>query len=464
MLKTSLKNFLVQSQLNKILRYLFAVFFLSYQSSYALNLISDAEIESGIKHIVSPIIKAANLNPDEVKIFIVLNPEVNAFAINGQSVFINTGLIKLFNDVNILKGVFAHEIGHVTGGHIVRTRQKIDELSSQTVITTLLGVAAIAGGAPEVGGALMGGGIHSLERSMLRFSRENEYSADQAAFKYLRLSQNSPEGLVKLLEYFNSQNLSVDKDKFKYMITHPLSSERLFAAKTQENWTLDSKRNHNDQLVYNRVYAKLNGFIDDPEFVINKSKVDVDEFSRDYELSIAYYRLNNFNKSMSILDGLIKKEPYNSYIYELKAQFLFEYGKLDEAIPVYEKALSLNKDDDLLRLELAVVLINSANKNGNIQSVDQYYKRAITLLKTVLISNPNNAWAYRNLSIAYGRIGDLGASNLMLAEEALLYEKLDQALKFANLANKYKLNKNLKLRVGDIIKSVRDIKEGSVNG
>ncbi|MEQ9116466.1 MAG: M48 family metalloprotease [Rickettsiales bacterium] len=424
----------------------------------ALSFITDAEIESGIKHIVTPIIKAARLNPDEVKIYIVLSPEVNAFAINGQSVFINTGLIKLFNDVDILKGVFAHEIGHVTGGHIVRRHQMLEQLSSQAIITTLLGMGAALGGAPDAGMAILGSGSHSLERSMLRFSRENEYSADQAAFKYLRESHNSPDGLVKVLDYFNSQNISVDKDKFKYMLTHPLSNERLFAAKSQKKWPVNDKRNKTDQLVYNRIYAKLHGFTDKPQFVIERKNTDLDEFSRKYELSIAYYRKNNFKKSISLLNELITREPYNSYIYELKAQFLFEYGMLDEAIPIYEKALSLNQNDDLLRLELAIVLINSANKNSEESHVRQYYLRAIDLLKTVVIENPRNAWAYRNLSIAYGRIGYYGSSNVMLAEEALLYQKYDDAMRFAKNAQKYKLNNNLKLRVGDIIKIVQDIK------
>lgn len=441
----------------KSLRILVTILFCTFfpvKHSLALNLVSDAEIEQGVRHLVSPIIRASGLNPNEVNIFIVLNDEVNAFAINRNTIFLNTGLIMLFNDANVVKGVFAHELGHVTGGHIIRREQKMDQLTTQSVVTTLLGVAAIAGGAGEAGGALIYGSGHGLERSMLRFTRENEYSADQAAFKYLRLSENSPEGLLKVLKYFDRKGSGVNEKEYQYMITHPLTKERIFAAMRLDPWKLDATRNQQDQLIFSRVYAKLHGFLDDPKLTIEKPLPSLDEFSKKYMDAIAYYRLNEFSKSLELLDNLIKQSPNDGYLYELKAQFLFELGRVKEAIPMYEKAVALDLSDDLIKLEYAVAMISVAERSNDKTLKNSYYRKAIKLLHIVVANQPNNAWAFRNLAIAYGRVGEIGASNLMLAEEALLYGKSDEAEEFVTIAKQKGLNNHLQLRAEDIIKSI----------
>jgi ABC-type Fe3+ transport system permease subunit len=76
---------------------------------------------------------------------------VNAFVYGGRNIFINTGLITLFNDPDVLKGVIAHELGHITGGHIARREEQIKRLFPQFVFTNLLGVAAMLGGSGEGG-------------------------------------------------------------------------------------------------------------------------------------------------------------------------------------------------------------------------------------------------------------------------------------------------------------------------
>ena len=434
---------------------IFVSFFISpTKDSNAFSLISDAEIESGIKHIVSPIIEAAGLQPKNVNIYILLNDEVNAFAVQGNNIFINTGLITLYNDANVVKGVFAHELGHVTGGHLVRRHQRMKELSTQSVVTTLLGVAAVVGGAGEAGVATVAGSMHSLERSMLRFTRENEYSADQAAFKYLERSKNSSEGLLKVMSYFESKNFSSDELKYRYMMTHPMTKERVYALKHLKPWKLDTKRNTKDQQIYSRIYAKLVGFLKDPKKILSSKKLDGDKFSKKYANAIAYYRLNDFDKSIREIDSLLKQEPNNGYLYELKAQFLFEYGRIKQAVPMYEKAMLLHSSDHLIKLEYAVALINVANKMQDNKEQRAYYHKAIKLLNVVLADQPNHAWAYRNLAIAYGRLGKIGASNLMLSEEALLNGDVGKAEFFVKIAQKKGLNKNLQLRADDIIKFI----------
>ncbi|MFT6386159.1 MAG: putative Zn-dependent protease, partial [Rickettsiales bacterium] len=103
----------------KIIIYLVvAAFLLSpFQGNCAgLSLIRDAEIEDFLHDITRPILKAANLNPKEIKIYIVNDSSLNAFVSGGQNIFINTGLITKYPDPNVLIGVIAHETGHISSG------------------------------------------------------------------------------------------------------------------------------------------------------------------------------------------------------------------------------------------------------------------------------------------------------------------------------------------------------------
>ncbi len=72
------------------------------------------------------------------------DPEINAFAIPGGFVLINSGLILATRNENELAGVLAHETAHVTQRHIVR--QLIDQ-SHEGLMATAAMLAAILLGA-----------------------------------------------------------------------------------------------------------------------------------------------------------------------------------------------------------------------------------------------------------------------------------------------------------------------------
>ena len=125
------------------------------QQGQRLNLIRDAEIENTIRTMVTPIWKAAGLDPSAVEIMIVQDSTLNAFVAGGQRIFINTGLMMRTERPNQLIGVLAHETGHIAGGHLARAQEEMEKLSTLQILEALLGAGAMAGGA--VGGGGVGG-------------------------------------------------------------------------------------------------------------------------------------------------------------------------------------------------------------------------------------------------------------------------------------------------------------------
>jgi predicted Zn-dependent protease len=123
----------------------------------AQSIIRDAEIEDTLRVYTDPLLRAANLNPDDVDIYIVNDPSLNAFVSSGQNIFVHTGLIMAADNPNELMGVLAHETGHIAGGHLARSREAMNQAMVPALISIGLGALAIAAGAPDAGVALISG-------------------------------------------------------------------------------------------------------------------------------------------------------------------------------------------------------------------------------------------------------------------------------------------------------------------
>ena len=111
------------------------------QSASAQSILRDAETEALFRDMTVPLIKAAGLDPKNVDIVLVNDPEINAFVAGGQAVYVNSGLIAAADHAEEVQGVFAHELGHIVGGHAVF--QNDGGYTNISILSLLLGVAAI---------------------------------------------------------------------------------------------------------------------------------------------------------------------------------------------------------------------------------------------------------------------------------------------------------------------------------
>ncbi len=87
--------------------------FATIQPAAAQSLLRDSETELLFRDLSRPLIQAAGLDPANVKIVLINDPEINAFVAGGQIVYIHTGLLMVADNANQLQGVIAHELGHI---------------------------------------------------------------------------------------------------------------------------------------------------------------------------------------------------------------------------------------------------------------------------------------------------------------------------------------------------------------
>lgn len=380
-----------------------------------LSLIRDAEIEDTIRRMATPLFTAAGLNPSSVSIHLVNDNSLNAFVADGQRMFVNTGLLMKTDNPGQVIGVIAHETGHISGGHLARFG-KASEISSATaLIATIIGAAAAIGsGRGDVAGAVIAGGNQAALRNFLSFTRSQESSADQAALSLLDATKQSARGLLEFMEVLEGQELLINASQDPYARTHPLSSERIQTIRghIERSPYSDAKPDPEIVLALERAKAKLIGYFQNPVLTMRQYPITDVSIPARYARAFAYSRIPEPEKALAELDSLLTELPDDPYFLELKAQVLFDSGRIDDAIPPFKRAVELLPEEPLLRTEYGRTLIESHRKED--------YEEAVRQLKLGLSRDPSSASAWRHLGIAYGKLGDVGRSSLALAEEALL--------------------------------------------
>lgn len=382
--------------------------------AHGAGLIRDAEIENTIRIYATPLLNAAGLDAETVRIYIVRGRTLNAFVTGGQRLFITTGLLRRSPDPSEVIGVMAHEMGHIAGGHLVRLQASLEDAGTTAMIAQLLGVAVgVLAGNPGAGMAVGAGGLQIAERSLLKFSRTQERSADLAAVRLLERTGQSARGLRDFLAVLSQQELLHSSRQDRYLLTHPLTRDRMAFIENHLARSRYSNRPATARFValHRRMAAKLAGFLDPPAVTLRTYKADDGSVSARYARAVAYYRIPDLDKAVPAIDGLIAERPRDPYFRELKGQMLFENGRLAEALPEYEAAVRLLPDAPLLRVGLAHLQIELARP--------ALIDRALSHLKHALRSDPGNARAWRLAATAYGRQGRLGLSALSSAEYSI---------------------------------------------
>ncbi|MCK5296211.1 MAG: M48 family metallopeptidase [Alphaproteobacteria bacterium] len=422
-----------------------------------MSFIRDAEIESNIHILSTPLFEAANINPKSIHIHLVNDKQLNAFVAKGLNLFLNTGLIARSENVGQLIGVIAHETGHMAGGHLVRMSQRAQAAQTSSLVSTILGGAAIlATGRGDVGAAIMMGGQGSIMGNFFGYTRSEENSADQASLRFLDATKQSAKGLLEFMRIIEKQGFTVSSKQDVYFRTHPLTRDRMtLIANHVENSPFSNVPTKPEYVkMHSRMRGKLIAFLESPEYTLARYKIENKTVEARYARAIANFRKGVLSEALKEIDGLIGEFSSDPYFHELKGQMLFENGKLEESLVSYNKAVSLAPNSHLIRISLAQVQTETENSEQNRQAVNHLTK--------ALAKEPRNGFAWRLLAIANGRSGNMGMAAYAMAEYNLLVGRYSDSINQCRKAEKLlENNEAMLLRVQDIKQTAKVAQEKS---
>lgn len=188
-----------------------------------VKLVQDPAVVSYVRAVGDKVWKNSPVSLIPARFFVVQDDAVNAFAIPGGSIYINTGLINAVDDESELAAVMAHEAGHVIRRHGARQ-------ASHTAGVDRIQAVVIGKNSPQAAqivGTLLGKGI------LVAYSKDDERQADEIAVLTLARAGYDPMALYHLFSKVtdkssghgpltNLTNLVTDK-----LASHPPTQERI---------------------------------------------------------------------------------------------------------------------------------------------------------------------------------------------------------------------------------------------
>ena len=411
--------------MKRILALFSAVLLLWIQPAAAQSILRDAETEALLNDMARPLFVAAGLSPANAKVVLINDSSINAFVAGGQIVYVHSGLIDAADSANEVQGVIAHEIGHIVGGHAVF--QNDGGYTNISILSLLLGVAAMAAGSGEAGTGILMAGQRAAIGKYLAFSRVQESSADAAGSRFINSAGISGKGMLSFFNKLTAQmhrygyySTSPEVDPFAQ--THPMSQDRVETLKADlmnaPSW--NKPLDQDLERRFKRVQAKLRGYVSDPKDTLTKYPQSDQSVQAHYARAYAYHKSGYPEQAAAETQALVKASPKDPYFLELEGQIMLESGDPRGALEPLREATALSGNQPLIASTLSHALLATEDK-ANLAEAERVLKQAVA-------RDNDNPFAWMNLGTVYDRKGDEPRTALATAERAHLIGDVGTAL------------------------------------
>lgn len=156
---------------------------------------------------------------------VIDSEEVNAFALPGGFMFVNTGLVLRAENEAELAGVMAHEIAHVAARHGTKQATRGQIVNYASIPLIFLGGWA--------GYAVRQAMNLAVPMGFLRFSRSMETQADALGLEYMYRAGYDPTAFVDFFERLETLEKRKPGTVARIFSTHPMTRDRIKAAQKE---------------------------------------------------------------------------------------------------------------------------------------------------------------------------------------------------------------------------------------
>ncbi len=308
---------------------------------------SDPEVNGYLNELGNRLVTAIPGAPFDFEFFAVPDSSINAFALPGGFVGVNTGLILLAQTESELASVLAHEISHVTQHHIARSIGNQRDAMLATLAALAAAIVAARSNSSS-GGQATQAAIASAQglaiQMQINFTRQNEQEADRIGFQRLEASGFDVTAMAAFFQRLQRASIWFEGNSPSYLHDHPEVYERI--ADAQARAYTKPFRQVPDSLDFHMVRALVRSYQGTPREAISffedaiAEKKYNDATAARYGLIASLLRAENFKRALSELAALEKSAPPHPMIDAMAGQVLMQSGQLPAAISRYETALA----------------------------------------------------------------------------------------------------------------------------
>jgi predicted Zn-dependent protease len=199
--------------------------------------------------VLSRLCESNGIPDSSIRLMIVENGDVNAFALPDHRLVVYSGLIAYCRNPEELAGVVGHEMAHIEHHHVMK--KLVKEVGISMLVT-------IAGG--QSGGEILRQTVKTL--SSTAFDREQESDADTTAVRYMARAGIDPEHLASFLYRLSQEKNDVPKS-LEWISTHPNTSDRAAEILKLKNAATFTVRPIADSLAWSAYQRRVKAAADD---------------------------------------------------------------------------------------------------------------------------------------------------------------------------------------------------------
>jgi beta-barrel assembly-enhancing protease len=394
------------------------------------TIITDPEISQYAQEIGHSLSSHAENGEHQFYYFVVRDSAVNAFAVPGGFVNINSGLIMATRNENELAGVLAHETAHVTQRHIVRglLDQKHAGLMTTAAMLAAILLGATAGrGSPDaIEGAILAGESAAIQHQ-INYTRDNEFEADRIGITTMAEAGYDPLGLPSFFDFMSHEGPEPSRiNAVQFLIDHPIFSDRVAEGRSRADQI--GRIRHEDSLSYLLAKERLRSVAGSPElarqYYINLLKNGGGKTIEErYGKAVAEINSRNAAAAIPDLQELVHEYPKVTQFYGALGQAYMTNNQLKDSEAVLARAMNLFPRNVPITIRYAETLMHSGdNKRAHLVLLDLFNVVEPTPDQTRLIAKAASsagdyADSYSYMAEFYLMSGDLimASNQLQLA-------------------------------------------------
>ncbi|HEY6305421.1 MAG TPA: M48 family metallopeptidase [Candidatus Angelobacter sp.] len=200
-----------------------------------MKMVEDPVVNEYVNRIGQNLVRNSDAKfPFTIKV--VADDDINAMALPGGILYVNSGLILAAEDEAELAGAMAHEIAHVALRHATRAQTRMEMARIMTIpLIAIGGPISLAG----MEAARLGVPI-----TFLMFSRDFEAEADYFGVQYMYKAGYDPNALVNFFEKIQAREKRKPGTVSKVFATHPQTPDRIRKSQKEIATILPARDNY----------------------------------------------------------------------------------------------------------------------------------------------------------------------------------------------------------------------------
>ncbi|MCF6767347.1 M48 family metalloprotease [Thiotrichales bacterium 19S11-10] len=392
------------------------------QISYQTPILDDLLWQSYLNRLGNYLVGFSSDPTSSIRFFVAKSDQINAFALPGGIIVINSALILNTENEAQLAAVLSHEIAHVIQQHFMRIYQAYYQqltINAAAIIASILVGGLIS---PELAQAGVFGSVAATQQNLISYTRAHEYEADRIGRQIL-IKAGYPQSAMR---DFLGQLPRVSYHKaLEPLLTHPVTEKRqaetisLNPVKGKDN-IIETQKN------YDLLKINLQVMVSDKRKEIKGIPSQI--MKENYKFGLTELKQKSSLKAIKYLSLAWEESDENLFIGLAYIEALIDQERLDQAKVIIDILSDKNPSSMSLKYKSIEYLIAS-----------NQLEKARWQLYDMINNVPSYYKTYQQLALVYKLLGDVGLMHFYLAEYYYYQGQLGYAVAQLKLA-KEKLN------------------------